>query len=257
MTDKKETTNIENTEKKESVKSVKNAENKKKINFDKLKDISFSKPFIASIFLLAGIGGTLLTQSFAHKIDGDFDHFSNKELRQDRQIEMLEAWQKEVNGWMKNFHDRERDRSDRFFDDFYSDSFDPFSDMENIHKRMRERFSNFDRYFDNHFKGFKKPDYSKSSRTSVSQKEDKNYIYYHLNFKGFDKDDISVKIDDKILSFAAKKMQDHRVEDEKLKSRSKVGSNFLYSFSIPDNVDLDNPEIVKGKNKITVKFKKD
>lgn len=254
MTDKKQTTNIENTEKKESVKTVKN---KKKIDFDKLKNISFSKPFIASIFLLAGIGGTLLTQSFAHKIDGDSNHFSRKESRQDRQIEMFEAWQKEVNQWMRNFHDRQSNKSDKFFDDFYSDSFDPFSDMEDIHKRMRERFSNFDRYFDNHFKGFKKPDYSKSSRTSVSQKEDKDYIYYHLNFKGFDKDDISVKIDGRILSFAAKKMEDHRVEDKKSRSRSKMGSNFLYSFSIPENVDLDNPEIVKGESKITVKFKKD
>ena len=220
----------------------------------KLKSCSFSKPFIASIFLLAGIGGTLLTQSFAHNID---DNSYKKGSVQDQQIKMLQAWQKEVNEWMKNSHTKQMDSSDKFFDDFYSNSFDPFSDMNNIHKRMRERFSNFDKLFNNNFDGFKRPNYSSSSsRTSISQKEDDKFVYYQLNSKGFDKDDISIKIKDKILSFAAKKLENRTTEDKCSKSISKMGSNFLYSFSVPRNVDLDNPEITKENGKMIVKFKK-
>jgi len=35
-----------------------------------------------------------------------------------------------------------------------------------------------------------------------------------------------------------------------------MGSNFLYSFSVPKNVELDSPEILKENGKIVVKFKK-
>jgi HSP20 family molecular chaperone IbpA len=252
MTKSKDSTN---TQKETSVKTDKKKNSLlEKFKNCKSKGCSFSKPFIASIFLLAGIGGTLLTQSFAHKIDNDS---YKKGSTQDQQIKMLQAWQKEVNEWMKNSHAKQMDKSDKFFDDFYSDSYDPFSDMNNIHKRMRERFSNFDKLFNNNFDDFTKPNYSSSSsRTSISQKEDDEFVYYQLNFKGFDKDDISVKIEDKILSFAAKKLEDRTSEDKNSKSRSKMGSNFLYSFSVPKNVDLNNPEIVKENGKIVVKFKK-
>lgn len=226
----------------------------KKFKNYKAKNCSFSRSSIVLIFLLVGIGGTLLIHSFAHKID---DNSHKKILVHDQQIKMLQAWQNDVNEWIKKSRTKKMYRSDKFLDDFYLDSFVPFSNMGDVNKRIREKFSNFDQLFNNHFDGYRVSNHSPlSSRAYISQKEDDEFIYYQLNFRGFSKDGISVKIEDGLITFFSKRIEDSTSEDNNFKSRSKIESNFFYSFLVPKNIDLYNPEIIRERGKIIVKFKK-
>lgn len=206
-----------------------------------LKKCSFSKPFIAASFLLFGIGGTLLTQTLVN----------NSKPSASQQIEMLTQWQKEVNQWMRDFHKSQIDRSDRFFEDFYSE---PFIQIDQVHQRMRERFEDFDKYFNSHFNEIRP--ISLSSRTQISQKEDDDFLYYQLNFKGFDKEDVITNIKDNILTFSAKKSDQEVSQDNGVNSQLKSNSNFHYSFSLPMYIDVKNPDISRQDNNIVVKFKK-
>ena len=227
-------------------KETKNTNNspsfKDKIKNFSLKKQSFPKPFIAASFLLFGIGGTLLTQSLAN----------DSKPSANQQIEMLTQWQKEVNQWMKDFHKSQIDMSDRFFDDFYSA--DPFAEIDQVHKRMRERFANFDKYFSDNFSDLKSR--SATNRTQISQREGDKFLYYQLNFKGFDKDDVVTEIKDNILTFSAKKSDKKALEEKGVNSQFRSNSNFLYSFSLPKYVDTKNPEFIREDSKIVVKLRK-
>ena len=207
---------------------------------EKLQNHSFSKPFIAAIFLLFGISGTLLAQTFAGQSQNN--QFSTFQERQAQQIRMLQDWQRDVNAWINNFHRPHQNfiNPHRFFEDF-----DPFFDMRQIHHEMRQRLYNWP-----------KSKILNSSTTSISNHEDEKFVYYQLNLDGFDKEDVTVKIADNYLSFLANKSQNKESEDENSQLIAKSKSNFLYSFALPQNIDVKNPDIEKVDGKIIVRFRK-
>ena len=221
------------------------------------KTINCSKIFIATLFLLIGIIGTILAQNLINQTSGQ----SKKERVQNQQIKILQAWSQEVSKWMNDFHRKEMERSSRFFEDFYSNPFrqpsDPFVEMEKIHQKMRKNFANYDKLFGDNFYIGKPDNYNPLfNQTSVSQREDEDFLYYQLNFSGFNKDEIITTVKDNHLSFSGKKEQKEQEDKNSAKSESNLTSNFYYSFFVPKYVDTENPEIKKEEEKIIVKFPK-
>lgn len=86
-----------------------------------------------------------------------------------------------------------------------------------------------------------------SANAQVSYHEDDKNYFYELNFSGFNKDEIAVKVD-KMINFSAKT----KSEDKKSSSTS----SFDYSFSIPDYDKKVKPEIIKEDKKVIVKLAK-
>ncbi len=221
------------------------SEDKKNHNscIGKLKCYLLSKQFIALIFFLLGIGGAFLVQNFINK--RYYDIYSNHS-NYEQQIKSIQAWQNEMDEWRDSFYTKIDNRMDRVFDNFYSSYFDPFYDMENLHRKMRDSFARF-----NNISSF-----IVSNKVFVSMEEDKEYTYYKLNFSGFNKDQIDIKILDNVLSFSANTLEVDKEKNKENPSEVKRGSNFYYSLPIAKNLDSKNPEISKEDNKIIVKFKK-
>ncbi len=210
---------------------------------EKLKSYSPSKPFIATIFLCFGILITLITQSFASKTN---EKTLAREAEQDHQIKMLYHWQNEMDEWIKNNNQFHREQLSHHYIP------DPFTEVERTHQRIRERIANFEKYFYE----LNKAENKASQKSYLSQREDDNSVYYQLNFSGFDKEEISVKIENNILNLSAKKSGNDRNKDKKSDAKLIQNSNFFYSFSLPKNIDVNNPQITKKDGEIIVRFSK-
>ncbi|MCT4635414.1 MAG: Hsp20/alpha crystallin family protein [Rickettsiales bacterium] len=208
------------TEKKDiqSKSSIKTSSSKKKnSSLSKLPAFLNSKASIGVICLLMGVGLTLLIQNYSNKNAKEAIYGNNK-------IEEL---------LLNPFN------------------FVPLQELDALNRRMEERFDYLDSYFDNFIK-IEPTSYTRQA--SSSQNEDDDFIYYQINFDGYDKEDISIKIENSQLMFSAKTSQSN--EDKENSSKQFMSSNFLYSFRLPSNIYMENPEIIKEDNKIIVKFKK-
>lgn len=190
---------------------------KKTSNLSKMHSCLASKASIAAICFLAGVGITLLIQNYSAKPN-------------------------EV------VYSNNNDMEELLLDPFNSI---PLAELNILNRRMEERLNYLDSYFDNFIK-IEPSRYSKKAYTAYN--EDDDFIYYQINFDGYDKEDISIKTENNQLIFSANISQNN--EDEEKSSRQFMSSNFLYSFALPKNIDLENPEISNEDDKITVKFKK-
>lgn len=190
-----------------------------------------SKQAIAIIFLIIGIIITLTIQNYTIHTN----HL-NRTIN-DEQI----LWEKEVNRFINDLRKQEFYKPSIITNDLYYDPFDFFYNFEDIDKIIKHSSnqSSLD---------------SSSNTTSILQKEDKEFIYYQLNFDGYRKDDIYIKIENNQLEFSAKTSQSN--EDKENSSKQFLSSSFLYSFRLPSNIDVNGQEIIKEDNKIIVKFKK-
>lgn len=145
-----------------------------------------------------------------------------------------------------NYH--QQIAKDFFDDDFFDDHLEFFEKVEERHRKirekMRENFAKHEKIFHNS---------SNFKQAVISTKEGEDYFSYILKFKQFDKDEIEVKVKDKMLKIWAHKKE--KSENNKVKSQSDL--QFSYSFTLPKNLDLDDYKIIRQKGQIEVKFKKD
>ncbi len=139
-----------------------------------------------------------------------------------------------------------------FLDEFYahSDNFESFFDEfskveEEFDKFLATQRSFFRKIASQHNSNLKINSGDKSEITKIDKD---NSVTYQLNFDGFNQDEINIEIQKNKLTIKADK------KDKKDNSYS--SSSFLYSFYIDEKFDHKNPEIVRNKNNITIKFNK-
>ncbi|MBU6339500.1 MAG: Hsp20/alpha crystallin family protein [Rickettsiales bacterium] len=142
------------------------------------KKIVSSKIFIAIVFTLLGVCGTVLAKSK-----------DNQEM-----VESFPTWP---------------DSYDKEFGAIFNDNI--FSEMHQMQRRMDKIFSDHQEYMAKTFAESKK---NNATRTSVAQKEDDDNYYYELNFAGFKKDDVVVSLKDDILTFSAAKKSDEKAKEQ-------------------------------------------
>jgi HSP20 family molecular chaperone IbpA len=94
------------------------------------------------------------------------------------------------------------------------------------------------------------------NQTSVSSREDENFYYYELNFSGFNKEEISVKIENNSLTFAAQNKKEISQVKKEDKNHKDSSSSFYYSFSLTQFDNKKEPKIIRQDNKIIVKLSK-
>lgn len=200
----------------------------KKFNFkNSVKVIFSSKIFIAILFTLVGISGTVLAKS------------------KDSQKQLTENIKEDFDSNIVQEHHKIFEQ-----DPFFSEN-DIFTEIAAMEKRMNEIFVNHHKNMQKIFNEANKSQNSKSQTSIKKSEDDKNY-YYELNFYGFKKEEVAVKIENNSLSFAAKNQEN--TSDKEVKSQSKA--SFYYSFSLPKYNEKIEPKIVREDNKIVVSFEK-
>src|SRR5512135_1348913 len=107
--------------------------------------------------------------------------------------------------------------------------FDPFKELRSLEKRIGEAFS---------------PDLSKnlfsSFTPSVNTREGEYAYHIEVDLPGVKKEDISVKIENNVLTLKGERKSKEEVKKEDYyKMESSFGS-FMRSFTLPDNVDAEN-----------------
>lgn len=183
-----------------------------------------SKTFIAILFTLLGVCGTVLAQSKDYQRREYAESFPTWPDRYDKEFSALHHY-------------------DPFFDDYGI-----FAEMRHMQHRMNEIFSNHHRYMSEALEKAKIN--TQDTRAQVSKKEDDENYYYEMDFAGFKKEDVVVSVKNDILTFSAKK----KIDDKDKKSYAT--SDFYYSFSVPKRDKDVAPEIVKEDNKVLVTFAK-
>lgn len=107
--------------------------------------------------------------------------------------------------------------------------FNPFKELRTLEDRMNEAFA----------MDLKKDVFS-SFAPSVNTREGEFAYHIDVDLPGVKKEDISVKIDNNILTLKGeRKSKDEVKEENYYKMESSFGC-FTRSFTIPDNVDTEN-----------------
>ncbi len=138
-------------------------------------------------------------------------------------------------------------------DDLFLSGDDIFQEMELMRQKMDEMFLA-------HQKQMKKilDEMHKNGRetsqvsTSLSSKENDEEYYYELKFSGFKKEDIIVKVEDKILTLSAKRDQKNKEKSQSFQ----LASDFYYQLSLPEYNAKKDPEIIREDDTIIVKLAK-
>jgi HSP20 family molecular chaperone IbpA len=213
-----------------------------------IKNYNYSKGFIATLFLVIGVGSTLTFQTFAHntKANNNF-----RELSQTQQFQIMKIWMKEMNQFMNHYERQELLQYDRFFNDSYRQY--PLPEIRRIRSKIHQDLAKFDDLFENnHLKFHKKIN---NNQITISQKENDEYLYFYLKSKNIAKNNIKINVEDNILIFASETKGESLIKEDNFRKESFSFSNFNYSFSLPKNINK-KPIIKKEKDKIIVKFKK-
>ena len=83
--------------------------------------------------------------------------------------------------------------------------------------------------------------------------KDGNYTI-EMDIPGYDKEDISIEVDNGVLTVSASKSKEDEDEGKNYIRRERYAGTFSRSFTLGSDVDMDNidAEFVKGMLKITV-----
>ncbi len=219
----------------------------KKINFHKIKsylkikssfkNVFSSKIFIAVFFALLGVYVAVLSQNVILAK-------SQKNYYQIPKSQFVSEFEDHT-----NLLSHELTNYDRFFAEFDNQ-------IQEIRQDFDRAFAKQNDLFARSFKEFATSSHKSSSSTSFEKSQDKKFLIYKLNFKGYNKDDIEVSVNNNILKISANKKQEKvQNKGEKALSKKISENNFYYSFYLPKNIDI-NPDIKRTDNEILVKFKK-
>jgi HSP20 family molecular chaperone IbpA len=213
-----------------------------------IKNYNYSKSFIATLFLVIGVGSTLTFQTFAYNIK---DNNNFRELSQTQQFQIMKIWMEEMNHFMNHYERKELLKYNRFFNDSYYQN--PLSEIRRIRSKIHQDLTKFDNLFENNHRKFHKK--INNNQITISQKEDDGYLYFYLKSKDIAKNNIKINVEDNILIFASEVKDESLIKEDNFRKESFSSSNFNYSFSLPKDINK-KPIIKKEKDKIIVKFKK-
>lgn len=103
----------------------------------------------------------------------------------------------------------------------------------------------FNRYWDNDFFN----NFMESDVPAVNVKENKKEFKLEISVPGYEKGDISLNVENNVLTISAKKetKNEEKGEDEKVLRQEFTSSSFYRSFTLPENIDTENI-LAKEKN---------
>lgn len=146
---------------------------------------------------------------------------------------------------------------DRFFnDDFFRHNKSPMEEMNKMRHEMTRMFENqmkdvsgfaFDDWYAKKFGG---------NISDVKQFEDENYVYYHVDLKGLDKDSVKIDVHDGQVFLSGSKSEAQTQEEKGTVSKSEFFQSFERSFPVPQGVDSSKVNFETTKNEVVIKFPK-
>lgn len=196
-----------------------------------------SKTFIAITSLLIGIGSTVLAQNLSKKEPTKQYYLSSPS--QDLNYQPPK---------------HKNPKHPPFTHNFFNDP-DPFGNS--IFDEIDKMQHHFDQIFESHrqhiHQNFKNNlQNHQTHNSSISKQETKNSYIFELNFNGFNKDEITIEIKDKILNISANSNK----KDKSKKHHHQSSSNFYYSFFLNKLDQNQQPQIKRQKNNIIITLKK-
>ncbi len=129
--------------------------------------------------------------------------------------------------------------------------------FEDHFRLMEKEMKMFEEMMNERMKFFKKiendccKEIESEYSSKIQQQIEKDETVYCIYFKGFDKDEVQIKIKKGELIFQAEK--EIKTEEDNMKINSV--KNFYYKFSIPKKIKEKDLKILKEDGKITVSFK--
>ncbi len=129
---------------------------------------------------------------------------------------------------------------------------DIFAEMEAMEKHMNKMFEEHRKFMSEMFRNAENKGDKQQERSSLSLFQEDEFYRYELIFSSFKKEDVMINVENRVVTFAARR-DEEKVSKKKGELRS--SKNFYYSITLPENAD-DKPEIIREDTKITVKFRK-
>ena len=115
--------------------------------------------------------------------------------------------------------------------------FNPSGELENINKRLKKFFEDFDSpFFGEHaVKSFS----SNAFTPRVDVTEDKDNLYVHAEIPGVDKKDIKINVTGDILTISGEKKTEQRDEGKNYYRIERNYGSFSRSFTLPAEIVID------------------
>ena len=205
---------------------------------------------ILILILICVVQGFYLLQDSDFKLswrkekDNTFDTFSQSlldEYKQDKK-----------NYW---------DRFDQFFDDdFFRGRNNPFQEMEEMQRRMREMMENgFQNSFNDSWDGWFSNRFNKESNdlTIQTQEEKDNYVIT-INIPNLKENNLNVTVDASGVHIEAKVEQvvEKKDSDENIISSSKVRRRLDQTFPVPHDAAYEKAKMKYKKDKVIITLPK-
>ncbi len=138
----------------------------------------------------------------------------------------------EKNGVVKPF-------GDDFFNNFYTDSTDPFEQMKKMQEEMQKSFGHFNSIFSDD--PFFKEAFSNMATMPLSDiQETKNSYVIEVNIPGANKQKIDVKTQGNYLTIHASSEKKNDINNSNYIHRERYTQNFERKFYLPDDADMEN-----------------
>ncbi|MBU0993181.1 MAG: Hsp20/alpha crystallin family protein [Proteobacteria bacterium] len=170
----------------------------------------------------------------------------------------------EIDEFIKKFHEN-FENSDRLLNDYFNDDFlknfdDPFKEMEDIRKKMEERFKQFsipfDDQFNNRYDSWFDKNFDKGADAKLETWDDDNHVYCSIDVGDANPKDLKVDIKDDQVTVSGNTMVMESKEENGMTNSKKYVSTFFRSFPVPDGVDVNKADVQTKDKKIIISFPK-
>jgi len=129
---------------------------------------------------------------------------------------------------------------------------------------MRNQIRKFDRgglfpsLFNSYFNDNFFPNFNEGNLPAVNVSEDEKSFIIQLSVPGFTKEDINVEIDNDVLKISAstEESKEEKDENQKVLRQEFRKSSFKRSFTIPENVDVENILASQNDGVLTISLPK-
>lgn len=110
--------------------------------------------------------------------------------------------------------------------------FEPYRGFERLGRKMNTFMDDFEKGFSFEMGAF-------SPRVDIT--EDDNNLFVHAELPGMSKDQVKVSVnEDRLLTIQGEKKKEEKKEDKSLIRIERNFGSFTRSFSLPENVDVEN-----------------
>lgn len=146
--------------------------------------------------------------------------------------------------------------SDWYWDDFLSDTWQPFEEMKRMQQKLNKMFNeSFERGMRNY--GFSPFDKGNYFEPDIDIKEDKTHYIITMDLPGMDKDKISVEIKNNTLRVSGERETAFEEnKGDKFFRQERSYGHFLRVIPLPDNIKEDEVSADYKNGVLTIKIAK-